>query len=239
MREGRGSHGQHEGPDWRDWVVPGHEGGHGSGEGRVSGRGSGEGRVSGRGGGRSPMTVRRAFRSSLPYAVAIIAGFLLAYLIVAFFVFPSGVIPGDAKVPNVAGLSYDDAAKRLAEVGFRAERGEQRFHGGAPKGTVLEQNPHAGQRDAEGTTVTLVVSAGQRVAFVPSIVGLPQSAAQEALEEAGFELGQVFERPSNAPRGEVLESKPAPGSKAAIPGSVTLVISIGSITTPTGSGPPP
>jgi len=192
-----------------------------------------EGRMPAR---KKRMTLRRAFRRWLPYAIVIIGGFLLAYLIVAFFVFPSGVIPGNAKVPNVAGLTYDDAAKRLAEVGFRAERGEQRYHGGAPKGTVLEQNPHAGERDAEGATITLVVSAGQRMAFVPSIVGLPQNAAEEALQEAGFELGQVFERPSNAPAGEVIESKPAPGSRAAIPGSVSLVISVGSTTT--GSGRP-
>jgi eukaryotic-like serine/threonine-protein kinase len=193
----------------------------------------GEGRVTVR---KKRATVRRTFRRWLPYAIVIIGGFLLAYLIVAFFVFPSGVIPGNAKVPNVAGLTYDDAAKRLAEVGFRAERGEQRYHGGAPKGTVLEQSPHAGQRDVEGATITLVVSAGQRMAFVPSIVGLPRSAAEEALQEAGFELGQVFERPSSAPPGEVIESKPAPGSRAAIPGSVSLVISVGSTTT--GSGRP-
>ena len=171
--------------------------------------------------------MRTWFRRSLPYAVATIGGFLLAYLIVAFLIFPSGVIPGDAKVPNVAGLMFDDAAKRLAEVGFRAERGETRFHGGAPKGTVLEQNPRAGVRDVEGTAVVLVVSAGQRMAFVPSVVGMSQMDAQTALEEAGFELGQVLERPSGAPRGEVIESKPAPGARAAIPGSVTLVVSVG------------
>lgn len=176
------------------------------------------------------MTVRDRFRRALPYAVAIIGGFLIAYLIVAFVVFPSGVVPGDAKVPNVAGLMFDDAAKRLAEVGFRAERGEARFHGGAPKGTVLEQNPRAGVRDVEGAPVTLVVSAGQRIAFVPSIVGMTQDAAKEALEEAGFEVGQVLERPSTAPIGEVIESKPAPGSKASIPGTVGLVISVGATT---------
>ena len=176
--------------------------------------------------------MRTWFRRSLPYAVATIGGFLIAYLIVAFLIFPSGVIPGDAKVPNVAGLMFDDAAKRLAEVGFRAERGEARFHGGAPKGTVLEQNPRAGVRDVEGTPVVLVVSAGQRMAFVPSVVGMSQMDAQTALEEAGFELGQVLERPSGAPRGEVIESKPAPGSRAAIPGSVSLVVSVGA-----GAGP--
>ena len=70
------------------------------------------------------MSLRSRFRGSLPYAVAVIGGFLLAYLIVAFLIFPSGVIPGNAKVPNVTGLPYNDAAKRLAEVGFKAERGD-------------------------------------------------------------------------------------------------------------------
>jgi beta-lactam-binding protein with PASTA domain len=106
------------------------------------------------------MTVRTRLRGSLPYAVAIIGGFLVAYLIVAFLVFPSGVTSAEAKVPNVAGLLFDDAAKRLAEVGFKAARGEVRAHGGAPKETVLEQDPRAGVRDVEGATVTLVVSAG-------------------------------------------------------------------------------
>ena len=60
------------------------------------------------------MTLRTKFRGSLPYAVAVIGGFLVAYLIVAFIVFPSGVVPGNAKVPNVIGLTFDDATKRLA-----------------------------------------------------------------------------------------------------------------------------
>jgi hypothetical protein len=50
------------------------------------------------------VSTRTRVRGSLPYAIAIIGGFLIAYLIVAFVIFPSGVIPGDAKVPNVTGL---------------------------------------------------------------------------------------------------------------------------------------
>lgn len=185
------------------------------------------------------MSARSGFRRSLPYAVAIIGGFLLAYLIVAFVVFPSGVIPGDAKVPNVAGLTFDDAAKRLAEVGFKAQRGESRFHGGAPKETVLEQAPRAGVRDAEGATVTLVVSAGQQLVAVPAIVGMSQGDAQAALEGAGFELGQVSQRPDKAPLGQVLESKPAPGEKAGVPSSVAVTVSAGSAAAPASKGTPP
>jgi serine/threonine-protein kinase len=94
----------------------------------------------------------------MPYAVTIVGGFLLAYLIVAFLVFPSGVVPTDAKVPNVGGLMFDDAAKRLAAVGFKAERGDQEYREATPPGTVLAQDPRPGTKEPEGSTVTLTVS---------------------------------------------------------------------------------
>jgi beta-lactam-binding protein with PASTA domain len=104
------------------------------------------------------MSARSQLRTSLPYAVVIIGGFLVAYLIVAFLIFPSGVVPGDARVPNVTGLLFDDAAKRLASVGFKAQRGDQEFREATPANTVLGQDPPAGTKEAEGSTVTLNVS---------------------------------------------------------------------------------
>jgi serine/threonine-protein kinase len=173
------------------------------------------------------VSVRTKLRSSLPYAVATIGGFLVAYLVVAIFVFPSGLIPGNAKVPNVAGLMLDDAAKRLASVGFEAQRSEERFHVGAPRGTVLEQDPRAGTRDVEGTTVRLVVSAGQEIVSVPAVVGMTQEDAEAALQGAGFEVGKVSQTRSGAPVGQVIESKPSPGSKVAVPSAVSITVSDG------------
>ncbi|HEY4130212.1 MAG TPA: PASTA domain-containing protein [Gemmatimonadaceae bacterium] len=107
------------------------------------------------------MSTRTALRGSLPYAVAIIGGFLVAYLIVAFAIFPSGVVPGNAKVPNVTGLLFDDAAKRLGSVGFKAARGDAEYREATPANTVLGQDPSAGTKQAEGSTVTLNVSTVQ------------------------------------------------------------------------------
>jgi len=39
------------------------------------------------------VTWRGRLRRFLPYLIALISGFLIAYLVVAFFVFPAGVIP--------------------------------------------------------------------------------------------------------------------------------------------------
>jgi len=173
---------------------------------------------------------RGVIRRLIPYLIAIVGGFLVAYLIAAFVFFPSGVISQDLKVPNVIGLDYTTAQQRLAQSGFQAEQGETRFHATAPKGTVLDENPPAGSKDAAGAKVTLAVSGGQRMAVVPNVVGMARPDAEKALDQAGFDVGDVSEQPSQTARGEVLDTRPRPGTETPIPGPIQLVLSAGPAT---------
>ena len=173
------------------------------------------------------MTWRAKVRTSLVYLVAIVAGFALSYLVVAFVVFPSGVVPRDVKVPNVTGLNYDEAMQRLAQAGFKGEQGEQRYNNSAPKMTVLEQSPPPGARDGIGSPVTLVVSGGQRMAVVPTVTGMLKVEAQALLEKEGFEVGDVTEAPSSSARGSVIATRPAAGTQVSIPTTISLVLSGG------------
>jgi beta-lactam-binding protein with PASTA domain len=173
---------------------------------------------------------RGPLRRLMPYVIALAGGFLLAFLVVAFFVFPSGVIPDDIRVPNVIGLTYTDAVRALDQRGFKGERGEQRFHNAAPKGTVLDQSPAGGSKEVPGTRITLVVSSGQRFAAIPSLIGLSREQALNALESAGFDVGEVTTRASNEPYGAVIDARPRPGTQAPTPSTVSLVISSGPTT---------
>lgn len=173
------------------------------------------------------MSWRSRVRTSLVYLVSMVAGFALAWLIVAFVVFPAGVVPRDVKVPNVTGLAYEDAEQRLAQAGFRAERGDQRFDNSAPRMTVLEQTPAPGAREGVGSPVTLVVSAGQRMATVPVVTGMTRIEAQVRLEQEGFEVGDTGEANSDAPRGTVISTRPAAGAQVSVPSTITLVLSRG------------
>jgi beta-lactam-binding protein with PASTA domain len=173
------------------------------------------------------MNWRSQVRTSLVYLVSIVAGFSLAWLIVAFVVFPSGVVPRDVKVPNVTGLMYDEAEQRLAQAGFKAERGEQRYNSSAPKMTVLEQSPPPGAREGIGGTITLAVSGGQRMVTVPTVTGMTRIEAQVLLEKDGFDVGDVGEANSNAPRGSVIGTRPAAGSQVSVPSTVSLILSRG------------
>jgi serine/threonine-protein kinase len=173
---------------------------------------------------------RALTRRLLPYAIVAVGSFLVAYLLVFFFVFPSDIVPSASRVPNVVGLLYDDAENRLEASGFKVKTGETRFHATAPKGAVLEQSPRPGGTQPRGAAVTLDLSAGQRTATVPSVVGLTQQQAQVQLENAGFEVGDVLSKRGNAPRGQVLAIEPAAGQTVALPRTVTLTVSGGPVT---------
>ncbi|PYP77442.1 MAG: hypothetical protein DMD35_15010 [Gemmatimonadetes bacterium] len=173
------------------------------------------------------MTWRARFRRSLVYLVAIVAGFSLAYLLVAFVIFPAGVIPRDMKVPNVTGLGFDEATQRLAQAGFKTEQSEQRYSNSAPKMTVLEQSPPPGAREGAGATIKLIVSGGQRMITVPTVTGMTRIEAQVLLEKEGFDVGDVQQAQSNSPPGSVIGTRPAAGSAVSVPSTVSLVVSSG------------
>ena len=173
------------------------------------------------------MNWRAQSRRLLPYFVVALAGFLTAYLIAAFVIFPAEIVPSDGPVPTVVGLDFDDASRKLTAAGFEAATGETRFSADVPKATVLSQSPPAGSREPRGATITLDVSAGQRSIEVPPVVGLTQALAQASLETAGLEVGEVSERESGSARGAVIETMPAAGDLVPPSTPVRLVISSG------------
>jgi serine/threonine-protein kinase len=173
------------------------------------------------------MSWRTRIRGSLPYFVAMAGGFFIAYMVAAFVIFPSGVIPTDEKVPNVLGMVYEDAEQELRRAGFTAERGETRNHAASPAGTVLEQSPAPGSQEQSGASIRLVVSGGQRMATVPNVVGMPRTDAETAIEGAGYSVGEVTEQQSNQPRGEVIGTRPRGGESLSQPGTVSLILSAG------------
>ncbi|WP_127781583.1 Stk1 family PASTA domain-containing Ser/Thr kinase [Rhodococcus sp. X156] len=91
-------------------------------------------------------------------------------------------------VPQVVGLDVGSAQGNLKQLQF-ASRVEN-VDSSAPQGKVVAQQPAAGGSVAQGSTVTLSVSRGNRVAM-PDLVGITTAAAQASLEAAGWKGGSA------------------------------------------------
>jgi serine/threonine-protein kinase len=173
------------------------------------------------------VNARALSRRAFPYFVVAAGGFLLSYLFLFFFAFPSDVLPDDGRIPRVVGMDFDKASADLEKAGFHALKGQTRFHKTTPEGIVLEQDPPAGSVQKRGAEVTLVVSAGQANATVPEVRGVSQQQARVAIENAGFTFGSISQQTSDEPRGAVIASDPPAGTTLDLPATVSITLSQG------------
>jgi serine/threonine-protein kinase len=176
-----------------------------------------------------PARIRAFLGTSLARRHLILAGvsFSLAWVLVALYLFPDEGPAPNIAVPAVVGLRFEEAARKLSEVGLKVALGETQPHNTAPRQYVLAQTPAAGTAVGPEVVITLDVSAGQVRTQVPALTGLARDDALAALRTANLELGQVVERPGQEARGMVLSSEPAAGQQVPQGTPVELVISAG------------
>ena len=79
---------------------------------------------------------------------------------------------GPEKIPNVVGMTQQQAEKALREAGYVPDvvPSDETTE---PKGTVIQQSPPAGEAAQEGATVTIVVSTFQEPTEPPSPTDTP------------------------------------------------------------------
>ncbi|MBB0243906.1 Stk1 family PASTA domain-containing Ser/Thr kinase [Streptomyces alkaliphilus] len=97
--------------------------------------------------------------------------------------------PEDAEVPDVVGLSFEDAQRRLEQEGFTVAR-RDRESGDVAAGQVLAQDPTAGSRRAPGSqiTVTVALEPQPTQVQVPNVVGQSFDEARAQLEGLGLRV---------------------------------------------------
>ncbi|MDR5701505.1 transglycosylase domain-containing protein [Agromyces aerolatus] len=87
-------------------------------------------------------------------------------------------------IPQVTGLSFEDAKQALEEAGFQVEDGGQQ-DSSQPAGTVSGTDP-SGQA-GRGSLIRVFTSNGQGTT-VPDLTGMTQQQAKSALDQAGLKL---------------------------------------------------
>lgn len=135
--------------------------------------------------------------------------------------------PEELKVPNVEGLTEQEARESLAEAGFKTEI----RHREGPEedaGRVLDQSVSAGEKVEKDSKILLTVGEGSQAARVPNLIGLSYPEAESKLEESGFLLGGVKEEPNNTtPAGVIIKQDPPPGTEQNPHSYVYLTTSVG------------
>lgn len=159
------------------------------------------------------------------WAVAVVAFLFGALYVVRPYVLAL-VFPPEVTVPNVVGLTYEEARPLMDAAGLILEIEAEQFHPELAPGLIIRQNPAADRIVRQGREVRVVLSRGPQIGIVPDVTGLPLREARIAVTQAGYTLGDEFDDFTEAaPVNYVSAQEPPPGTEAPIGTPIHLWIS--------------
>jgi serine/threonine-protein kinase len=127
-------------------------------------------------------------------------------------------------VPNVVGMSEDNAKTTLQQAGFEVSSTSAPSDS-TPEGIVSDQSPDGGTQATKGSTVTITVSSGPSTTTVPDEVGQDKQVAIDDLKANGFKV-DVQNVVCGDPNQDniVQDQDPAGGSDAATGSTVNISV---------------
>lgn len=150
---------------------------------------------------------------------------------------PSGVIeasvsqgPERYMVPDVKGLSPEEASTQIAEANLALGGRTEAFDDKVPAGLVAKTEPKIGSELKPDSQVDLVISKGPKPVEIPQVVGTKIKSAQSQLEGLGLIVDRASVFSEQVEKNVVISIKPKPGTTVNSGTSVDVVVS---------KGPPP
>ena len=160
-----------------------------------------------------------------------IVGAILGALLIARFVFGAATV-GKVQVPNLDGLTIEQATNALDD--FQLRLGAQTPEvSDRPSGTIIAQQPAAGESLEQNQAVNVTISGGLEQATVPQLVGLTSlDSVRLALSDANLQLGTIKEKASSQPTGYVLAQDPPEGTQIEAGSMISISVSSGQVRVP-------
>jgi serine/threonine-protein kinase len=153
----------------------------------------------------------------------ITAALLLLALVAAGLIFASE--SNKVAVPGVIGTPVGQARTFLEQRGFQVNVDRKKSE--QPLDQVIEQDPAAGDKAKEGSTVNLTVSDGPPDEVIPDVEGLPLKQALNTLRKAGFQTDINEESSDTVKKGIVIGTTPQGGTLLGAGDRVTVDVSSG------------
>ncbi|MCA1691288.1 MAG: PASTA domain-containing protein [Actinobacteria bacterium] len=135
-----------------------------------------------------------------------------------------GATPVD--VPDLSGLTIDEATARLEEAGFVEGAVTEQYSEVASASAVLDWSPK-GVKHPKGSRVDLIVSKGPEPRAIPKVEGMSFEQATQALADAGLEAARVDVFSDDVPSDKAVGTRPPWGTSVERATTVTVVISKG------------
>ena len=134
------------------------------------------------------------------------------------------------RMPDISGMTFDDAKKALNKVGLRVLRTNDQYSMTAPKGSIISLNTNAGQTLKVGDVVQITISMGVERVSVPNVIYMTQGSAIAALQNSKLQYRVVEEESDTVAEGLVISQSIKAGETTDVQTVITITVSIGKYT---------
>ena len=145
--------------------------------------------------------------------------------------------PAEVDMPNVVGLSQDEAKQDIEEAKLVFEVAGEEYNKDVPEGFVISQKAEDDLGDftttpqnkkvKEGSKVLVKISKGQEKTTVPNVEGKEKEEAIKMLEDAKLEVEVIEETSKTVQEGYVISQETDPDSEAFAGDTVKIHVSTG------------
>ena len=138
--------------------------------------------------------------------------------------------PPEVAMPNVVGLSKEEAQKEIENVKLKFEIEKEEYNKDVPEGFIISQDPtymEKFHKVKQGSTVKVVVSKGEEKTTVPKVVGMEKDKAVKALEDAKLKVEIVEESSKKVQEGYVISQETSPDTEAFAGDTIKIHVSTG------------
>lgn len=129
-------------------------------------------------------------------------------------------------VRNVVGMMERDAAKELEAQNLKVNK-KYDYSDTVEAGKVISQNPAGGSSAEEGSSVTIVISQGQKAVTVPGVLGETEEKATKMLTEAGLAVKVAEAYSDTVEVGLVISQSVKSGKTVPAGTEITITVSLG------------
>lgn len=168
----------------------------------------------------------------------LIAMGLIAVFIIAMVAYGL-IVNKKAEVPKVEGMTVEQMQETLDKAGLKYKIKEEQNSLDIPKGSIISQNPKAGEYIKKSLPVEVVVSLGPKLIAMPDVMGQFEVNARSMLENAGLVVNEVNKEFNEKYEVNIVfNQNPAANTEIAEGSNVVLYVSKGkdTITMPTLTG---
>ncbi len=167
-------------------------------------------------------------RKLSPVGIILILAALIGFLSGVVYVFSSSFFGEEIVVPDVVGMTMEDANKTLLGSGLTMSIKARNFDDEVEKDRIISQKPVQGLKVKKKAKIEVTVSDGPQLEAVPNLVGKKIADAKVAIRNAGFEVGLIDEKPDDQyEAGIVMSQDPEYGTSYKKGSTINLMVSKG------------